>query len=167
MSVPPGDRGVSSMQFIETARNIERRTMQVCRRWAKSWFFFITQRTVNLASSIYEHAQKANAIFPIMTEDERTERVLELERALGALYAFAQKIELAYSLFPICGEKKDASQSEKEEKSNRLFEEFMNLCLDEEEALTGNLHWTRTAELGGKTAKKNETKPPGEQGTNL
>lgn len=161
MSVPPGDRGKSSMQFVETARNIERRAIQICHRWTKSYMFFITQRTVNLASSIYEHAQKANAIFPIMTEEERTERIIELERALGSLYAFAQKIELAYSIFPICGEKSSrVSEAEKAEKSGRILEEFMNMCLDEEEALTGNLHWTRAAELCGKSTKKTAEKLP-------
>lgn len=150
MSVPPGDRSKSKVQFVETARQIEFRAMQVCRRWPKSWSFLITQRTVNLASEVYEHAQKANSYFPITTEQERDARVAELQKALGANYAFAQKIELAYSLFPLCGEKDNLSEAQLADKSNRLLEEFMNLCLDEEEALQGNIRWTRSAALTGK-----------------
>lgn len=160
MSVPSGDRGKSSMQFVETADRIEQRTMELCRKWPKTYTFIITQRTVALASSIYEHAQYANAILP-QTEEERMQRILELEKALGANYAFARKIERAYSLFPLCGQKDGRSQKEEQEKSNRLLEEFMNLCLEEEDALKGNLHYTRNMELhrpkGG--SKKNEAKP--------
>ena len=145
MSVPPGDRGKSSMQFIETAGQIEKRAMMVCRKWPKSYMFIITARTVALASEIYEHAQKANAVIP-KTEDERTLRILELQKAMGANYAFAQKIERAYSMFPICGEGK-GSEAVQAEKSGKLLEEFMNLCLDEEEALKGNIHYTRKMNL--------------------
>ena len=91
VSVPTGDRKRSGMQFIETADKIEKRAMEVCRRWPKSWMFMITARTVSLASQVYEHAQNANAIFPVTTEEERKERVIELQRALGANYAFAKK----------------------------------------------------------------------------
>lgn len=150
MAVPPGDRGKSSMQFIETADRIEKRTMEICRRWPKSFMFIITARTIELASEIYEHAIKANAIIP-RTEEERTQRIIELEKALGANYAYARKIERAYSMFPLCGEKKDLTAPALEEKSNRLLEELMNLCLDEEDALKGNITYTRGIDL---TARK-------------
>jgi len=155
MSVSPGDRNKSAMEFVETADKIEARAMQVCKRWPKSYMFIITQRTVNLASELYEHVQKANAIIP-QTEDERILRVKELEMALGANYAFARKIERAYSLFPICGEKKDLSEHAMEEKSNHILEEFMNLCLAEEDAIKGNLHYTRNMTLSGKRSKDKE-----------
>ena len=156
MSVPPGDRGKSSMQFVETADRIEQRTMELCRKWPKTYTFIITQRTVALASAIYEHAQSANAILP-QTEEERTQRILELEKAMGANYAFARKIERAYSLFPLCGQKDGRSQKEEQEKSNRILEEFMNLCLEEEDALKGNLHYTRHMELH--RPRNNKEKP--------
>ena len=143
MSVPPGDRGVSCTQFIETADNIEKRAMEVCRKWPKSFMFIITQRTIDMASSVYEHCQNANAIFPITSEAERTERIIELQRALGAVYGFARKIERAYSMFPICGEKTDLSHQIIEEKSNKLLEEFMTMCYEEEEAIRGNISYTR------------------------
>lgn len=159
MSVPPGNRGKSSMQFVETADKIEFRAMQICRRWPKSWMFFITQRTVNLASEIYEYAQKANAIFPITTERERQDRLSALQAALGANYAFARKIERAFSLFPLCGEKDKMSASQTEEKSMNILEELMNLCLEEDDALKGNITYTRKIPIDGEpanTAPENE-----------
>lgn len=144
------------MQFVETADRIEQKTMELCRKWAKSYTFIITQRTVALASAIYEHAQYANAIMP-QTEEERMQRIIELEKALGANYAFARKIERAYSLFPLCGHKDGRSEKEEQEKSNRILEEFMNLCLEEEDALKGNLHYTRNMALH--RPKNNKAKP--------
>lgn len=154
MSVPPGDRGKSNMQFVETADKIETRAMQVCRKWPKSWMFFITQRTVQLASAIYEHAQNANAIFPITTEEERAERLRELQRAMGANYNFARKIEKAYQLFPLCGEKNDASQKILERKSTAILKEFMDLCREEEDALKGNIRFTRSSNAETKQKDK-------------
>lgn len=153
MAVPPGDRNKSGMQFIETADKIEQRAMEVCRKWPKSYTFVITMRTIALASQVYEHAQKANAIFPVTNEKEREERLLELQRAMGANYAFAKKIERAYSLFPICGEKQNTSQNVLQEKSNKLLEEFMMLCSDEEDALKGNISFTRKIDLSGTGSK--------------
>lgn len=149
MSVPPGNRNKSGVQFMDTADDIESRAMDVCRKWPKSWWFVITARTISLASQVYEHAQMANAIFPIKTEREREERIIELQRALGANYAFAKKIERAYEKFPLCGEKDKVSAVTLEEKSNKLLEEFMTLCAIEDDALKGNISWTRGVELTG------------------
>jgi len=165
MSVPPGNRNKSSMQFLETADRIESRAMDVCRKWPKSWWFVITARTITLASQIYEHALKANAIFPIVTEEERQERILELQRAMGANYAFARKIERAYSKFPLCGEKDRASAGQLNDKSNKLLEEFMTLCATEDDALKGNISWTRSVELvRRKPEKTGDTEKAAEAG---
>ena len=146
MSVPPGNRSKSKMQFIETADKIEKRAMEICRKWPKSYMFIITQRTIALASEIYEHAQKANAILPKF-ENERELRILELDKALGAAYAFAAKIERAYSLFPLCGERKNLTELATEKKSMDLLEEFMNLCLEETDALIGNIEYVKNLKL--------------------
>ena len=150
MSVPLGDRGPSPAQFIETADKIEDRAMDVCRRWPKAWFFIITNRTLILASEIAEHAQKANSFFPVTTERERAERLIELQKALGATYAFAKKIERAYKKFPICGEKRHRSIYDMDVKSSNILEEFMRLCHEEEEALKGNIHYTRKINIPGR-----------------
>ena len=155
MSVPPGDRNESPMQFIETADKIELRAMQVCKRWPKTYMFIITQRTIQLASEVYEHAQKANANIP-QTEREREDRISDLVKALGATYAFARKIERAYSMFPLCGDKNNVSKEELAEKSDRLLEEFMILCLEEEKALKGNIHYVRNLKLPEKKGTQDE-----------
>lgn len=150
------------MQFVETADRIERKAMEVCKKWPKTYTFIITQRTVALASAIYEYAQYANSILP-QTEEERTQRVIALEKAMGANYAFARKIERAYSLFPLCGQNDKRIEKEAREKSNKLLEDFMNLCLEEEDALKGNLHYTRSMVLhrprDSDRKKKNDATP--------
>ncbi len=145
MSVPKGERGKSSMEFVHTANIIEKRAMEVCKNWPKRYMFIITQRTINLASELYECVQKANAIIP-KTEAERTQRVILLERAMGANYAFSQKIERAFSMFPLCTPKK--SPTEESEKSFHILQEFMEYCKTEDDALRGNLTFTRNMELG-------------------
>lgn len=159
MSVPPGDRNKSPMQFVETADKIETRAMQICRRWPKSWMFFITLQTVRLASEIYEHALKANAIYPITTEREREHRLYELQTALGANYAFARKIERAFQLFPICGEKARQTPAAANTKSMGVLQELMTLCMEEEDALKGNISYTRKADISpNKCETVNDTK---------
>lgn len=142
------------MQFVETADRIEQKTMELCRKWAKTYTFIITQRTVALASAIYEHAQYANAIMP-QTEEERMQRIIELEKALGANYAFARKTSEHTPSFLYAVIRTDAAKK-RAERSNRILEEFMNLCLEEEDALKGNLHYTRNMALH---RPKNKTKP--------
>lgn len=147
MSVSPGDRGVSTMQFTETADRIEERAMQICRKWPKAYMFIITARTIELASAIYEHAENANSIFPITSEEERTERLLELHRALAANINFSRKIERAFHMFPLCGDNQKLSDEKKEAKSGAILEELMALCATEEEALKGNITFTRNYKI--------------------
>ena len=133
------------MEFVHTADIIEKRAMEVCKNWPKRYMFIITQRTIALASELYESVQKANAIMP-KSEAERTQRILLLEQAMGANYAFAQKIERAFSMFPLCSPKPSAA--EEEQKIMGILEEFMGYCDTEDEALKGNLTYTRNMSLG-------------------
>lgn len=150
MSVPPGDRKPSNVQFLATAEEIESRAMDVCRKWPKSWMFVLTTRTLALASRIHEKAQDANAIFPITTEREKQDRISNLQQALGATYGFAKKMELAFRKFPICGEKKDMSPEAAQEKSGKILEEFMILCAEEKASLSENIRYVRAIELDAK-----------------
>ncbi len=154
-NIPKGDRKKSPMEFVDTADKIEARTLQICMKWPKRYMFFITQRTVNLASEVYELVQKANAIMP-KSEAQREDRIRLLTHALGALYAYAQKIERAYSLFPLCGDKPKLSEHQIEEKSNNILDEIMDLCNHEEDAIKGNLSYTRIMRIGKDPPKSEE-----------
>lgn len=134
MSVIKNLRGKSSMDFVEYAGRIEEKTLDTCKKWPKTYTFLLTNRTVNLASELYEEVQKGNAIM-VTTRAEADERMRHMLRALGALYAYAAKIELAYRKFPLGGQKDGGSKDLN--KSDRLFEEIMDLCQTEEDALLG------------------------------
>jgi hypothetical protein len=144
MSVPVGKRGKSSAQFVETASEIEAYAINVCKNWPKTYTFLLTNRTVALASEVYEYSMKANAIMPKTDEDVANRKAL-LQKALGSLYAFSAKIELAYRLFPICRQKDRMTVNEIDEKSAKIFERFMDLCETEEASLKGNISWTCSA----------------------
>ena len=143
MSVSPGDRAKSPMDFVDRARHIEKRAYEVVRRWPKSWYYPLGERTLSLASETYELVKRANDIIP-GSESEKISRIELLQAAIGANDAFNDKIELAFSLFPICGEKaKCRSEEEREEKSGAILQEFSTLCAAEEDDIKGNLVYTR------------------------
>ena len=154
MAVAPGDRNKSGVQFVDTAEDIEKRAMEVCKKWPKAWMFIITQRTIQLASMVYEQAQAANAIFPVTTQKEKEDRLSALHKALGANRSFAKKIERAFDMFPICGEKEKDTPAQQQEKSGKLLQEFMTLCTIEEDALTGTITYTREIVLPKKNKEE-------------
>ena len=64
MSVIGSKRGVSTMQFLETARELEIYTIKQCAKFPKRYMFLITKEIVALATSIYNNAKSANSVFP-------------------------------------------------------------------------------------------------------
>ena len=136
------------MNFVELADRLEDETLDMCKKWPKTYTFLLTNRTINLASNIYECVVSANAIMP-GTEEERTTRIKLLQAALGSLYNYARKIEKAKRRFPLCGHKEGRSDSEEESKSDKLFEKIMDICEEEERAINGNIQYTRSAKLKG------------------
>lgn len=64
MSVLKSKRGESSMQFLETARQLEIYTLKQCVKFPKRYTFFITTEIVRLSQSIYNEVKSANSIYP-------------------------------------------------------------------------------------------------------
>lgn len=134
------------MNFVEFADRLEDETLEMCKKWPKTYTFLLTNRTVNLASEIYECVMKANAIMPT-TETEKQARVQLLQTALGALYNYARKIEKAKRRFPLCGYKDGRTYTEEQNKSDKLFEKIMDICEEEERAINGNIDYTRSIKV--------------------
>lgn len=57
-------RGESSMQFLETARQLEIYTLKQCVKFPKRYTFFITTEIVKLSQNIYNAVKSANSIYP-------------------------------------------------------------------------------------------------------
>ena len=60
MSVYKSKRGESSVQFIETARQLEAHTLACCMKCPKRYSFLLTQRIMETASEVHEHVRAAN-----------------------------------------------------------------------------------------------------------
>lgn len=64
MSVLESKRGVSTMQFLETARELEIYTIKQCAKFPKRFMFLITKEIVALATAVYDNVKSANSVFP-------------------------------------------------------------------------------------------------------
>jgi hypothetical protein len=64
MGVLKKDRGLSSVQFIDTARALEVLTLKNCLKFPKRYTFFITTEIVRLSQSVYNNVKSANSIYP-------------------------------------------------------------------------------------------------------
>ncbi len=64
MSVYKSKRGESSVQFIETARQLEAHTLACCMKAPKRYSFLLTQRIMETASEVHDHVRAANNIWP-------------------------------------------------------------------------------------------------------
>ena len=88
MSVYKSKRGESSVQFIETARQLEAHTFACCMKAPKRYERFLTGRIMELSSEVHE----------VMAREihRRSLRRDELMRANNALQNLSPKLQLLY-----------------------------------------------------------------------
>lgn len=63
MSVLKSKRGISSVQFIDTARSLQIYTIKQALKFPKRYTFFITQEVVKLSQSVYNNVKSANNVY--------------------------------------------------------------------------------------------------------
>lgn len=99
MAVLKSKRGESSIQFLDTAFNIEEFTIRQCMKLPKRSMFFVGERTVNLASEMAECLRRANTIYLDSVEkfDARTRLLMQASQALQCLIS---KVNLISRLYP-------------------------------------------------------------------
>lgn len=95
MSVYKSKRGESSVQFIETARQLEAHTLACCMKAPKRYSFLLTQRIMETASEVHDHVRAANNIWPTNQHEAQLRRD-ELTRANNALQNLNPKLQLLY-----------------------------------------------------------------------
>lgn len=61
MAVYKSKRGESSVQFIETARQLEAHTLACCMKAPKRYSFLLTQRIMDTASEVHDHVRRGNS----------------------------------------------------------------------------------------------------------
>ena len=74
MSVYKSKRGKSSVQFVESARKLEEHTLEQCLKVPKRYTFYLTQRIMGLASTVYEEVVAANSIYPTNQHEAQLRR---------------------------------------------------------------------------------------------
>ena len=95
MSVYKSKRGESSVQFIETARQLDAHTFACCMKAPKRYERFLTGRIMELSSEVHDRVRAANNIWPTNQHEAQMRRD-ELTRANIALQNLDPKLQLLY-----------------------------------------------------------------------
>ena len=123
MSVPRPKRGLSGVQFLDTAAKLETFSFRHSSRFPKRYTFSLTADIQNNALKIYKNVAYANSVYPIGTDNvEKREKAIN--EVLIALYEMVDTISLADDLFGIPG---------------NIMEEWMSLIDFEDKLLKGIL----------------------------
>lgn len=128
MSVLKSRRKESSVQFLDTAREIEVYTIKQCSRFPKRYMFLLTKDLVELSKSIYNNTKSANSIYPTNKE----EFLIRMEYNLGAncdLQCLISQLDVAKEFIT-------TTEKEKPIKS-KVFEDWAELLIEEQRLLSG------------------------------
>ncbi len=98
MSVHKSDRNESTVQFLETARNLEIFSLKSCANFPKRYTFLITSEIAQLARSIYNNVKSANSIFPINQHEAQIRRDY-FNKANCELQCLSSQLNVAKILF--------------------------------------------------------------------
>lgn len=74
MSVYKSKRGESSVQFLETARQLEIHTLEQCLKIPKRYTFLLTQEIMRLATAVYNGVTAANSVYPTNQHEAQLRR---------------------------------------------------------------------------------------------
>jgi hypothetical protein len=95
MSVLKSMRGESTMQFVETARQLELHMFSVVTKAPKRYGPFLTGRLMELASTVHEEVRAANSIIPRNRHEAQLRRD-HLTGANNALQNLSPKLTMLY-----------------------------------------------------------------------
>lgn len=100
MTVLKAKRGVSSMEFIKNARDLEIYTIRKVANFPKRYTFYVSQPIANTATEIHKNVKMANSVYPTNQHEVQTRRDL-FQLALAQVQALISQVEVAAELFPI------------------------------------------------------------------
>lgn len=100
MSVIKSKRGLSGVQFLDTARELHLFTLRTCAKFPKRYTFFITNNIIQSASLIHGYVKRGNSIFPSCPENKKM-RYEQFVMAGAELQNLISQINIAYEIFPI------------------------------------------------------------------
>ena len=100
MSVVSSNRSESSMQFIQTARELQIYMIKCSVKSPKRYTFIINNEIAKLGNEIFMNAKYANSIYPT-NQDELQIRINYIDRAVGSLYNLISMLDTAKEVFGI------------------------------------------------------------------
>ena len=100
MSVLKSKRGVSEIEFVHTARELQAHTIRQCAGFPKRFTFYLGQPLAASAERVHRYAKCANSVYPT-NQHEAQIRLDYLIRANAELNSMVSQVELASELFDL------------------------------------------------------------------
>lgn len=97
MSVYKSKRGLSAIQYVENARQLQIYTIKNCVKFPKRYTYIVVQKIAELAEDIDTHVRIAESIIPTNLTEAQNKRD-ELTYALGLLNSLDDKLQLMYDI---------------------------------------------------------------------
>lgn len=92
------NRKLSSIQYIDTARELYKHTLAYAKKFPKSLMFFMTKDIVDTAREVYKEVVKANSCYPHSTADVEF-RFRHLMEAKGLLDSLDGLLSIALEMY--------------------------------------------------------------------
>ncbi len=100
MSVIKSKRNKSTIQFLDTAFDLQVLIIKTCINFPKKYTFYLTQEIVKLAISCHKNAKYAHCISAKNKHEEQRKKDY-FQNAIGDLYNLATQLDIAFNLFEI------------------------------------------------------------------
>ena len=97
MSVYKSQRGLSAIQYVENARQLQIFTIKNCVKFPKRYTYIVVQKIAELAEDIDTHVRIAESIVPTNLREAQNKRD-ELNYAFGLLNSLDDKLQLMYDI---------------------------------------------------------------------
>jgi len=97
MSVYKSKRGLSAIQYVENARQLQIFTIKNCVKFPKRYTYIVVQKIAELAEDIDTHVRIAESIVPTNLKEAQNKRD-ELNYAFGLLNSLDDKLQLMYDI---------------------------------------------------------------------
>ena len=97
MSVYKSKRGLSAIQYVENARQLQIFTIKNCVKFPKRYTYIVVQKIAELAEDIDTHVRIAESIVPTNLREAQNKRD-EHNYAFGLLNSLDDKLQLMYDI---------------------------------------------------------------------
>ena len=97
MSVYKSKRGLSAIQYVENARQLQIFTIKNCVKFPKRYTYIVVQKIAELSEDIDTHVRIAESIVPTNLREAQNKRD-ELNYAFGLLNSLDDKLQLMYDI---------------------------------------------------------------------